>query len=78
MSDWQLSPAEVFESMAEFVHNEDRDHFTSVSGCTITMVRENPGRFKILCPRCGWTIEKDDIQQLALGEIKHLSECKKR
>ena len=67
----------IFESMAEFVL-EDKDHFTSVSGCTITMMSENPGRYKILCPRCGWSIEKDDIQQLALGEIIHLSDCKGR
>ena len=65
----------MFESMAEFVHNDDVDHFVSVTGCTITMVEEG---YKILCPRCGWSIEKDTIEQLALGEIKHLSGCKRR
>jgi len=64
----------MFESMTEFVHNDDVDHFVSVTGCTITMVGD---RYKILCP-CGWSIEEDTIEQLALGEIKHLSECKKR
>ena len=64
--------ASMFESMAEFVHT-DKDHFTSVTGCTITMVSED--KYKILCPKCGWSIEKETIEQLALGEIKHLSEC---